>query len=582
MIHEIRANKDTFKTIQFKDGVNIILADKTEESDEKDSRNGIGKTSIIEIIHFCLGSKIEDEKGLGKIELKDWVFELDIDIRDEKYTISRGTSNPEICTIQGDFENWDEHVKKNVSGHKVQITPNELNKLLGSYFFGIRSEDIVEKTHNPSFRTLLSYFVRRRKDAYSEPFKYFSTQKPWQTQVSITFLMGLNWKYAREWQSVKDKDKEIKSLEKALKAETFSHIAGSLGELETIKLRLKSKSENTKSQLDAFQVHPQYRDIENEANSLTQQIHDLINTSLTLKRRLEAYQKNIKEEEDLSSNDIKNVYEKAGLEIPNLIVKRLDEAMNFHREIIKNRTDYLVDEIELLKTKINETESTVTTLSEKKSELMAILNTHKALDEYNLIQQKHLKTISELESIERKIDLVRKFEQDKSDLKIWKENLKKSTQQDYFEQEPTWSNLITTFNEFSEQLYESPGNLVININKSGYHFDVEIQRAESSGVALMEIFCFDLMLASFWSKKEYSPGFILHDSLIFADVDERQIAKALTLSEKISKENNFQYICCLNSDKVPQSLLPDNFVKNNVVLSLKDSPESNCLFGFRF
>jgi uncharacterized protein YydD (DUF2326 family) len=192
-------------------------------------------------------------------------------------------------------------------------------------------------------------------------------------------------------------------------ADTFSDIIGSLGELETKKLRVKSKVEATKSQLSAFQVHPQYKDIETEANSITQQVHELINQTISLKRRLDAYKKNIKEDEDVSTDDIKTVYEKAGLEIPNMVVKRLDDAVNFHKEVIKNRTDYLIEEVKSLENKLIETEATIESLSKRKTELMNILNTHKALEEYNLLQQKHLKTVSELENIERKIELIRKF-----------------------------------------------------------------------------------------------------------------------------------------------------------------------------
>ena len=582
MIYEIRANKDTFKKITFKQGLNIILADKTIESDDKDSRNGIGKTSVIEIVHFCLGANFEEGKSLGKEELQGWEFELELDISNERCAISRSTSTPEICTVKGNFESWDNRYLRYRKDSKLHMPYKELNKLLDLQFFGIQPEEVEDKKYNPSFRALFSYFARRRKEAYNDPRKYFSAQTPWQIQVTLTYLMGLNWKYAREWQFIKDKEKEIKSLEKAISADTFSDIIGSLGELETKKLRIKSKAAATKSQLSAFQVHPQYKNIETEANSLTQQVHDLLNETMSLKRRLDAYKKNIKEDEDVSTDDIKTVYEKAGLEIPNMVVKRLDDAVNFHKEVIKNRTDYLIEEVKFLENKLIETESTIESLSKRKSELMNILNTHKALEEYNLLQQKHLRTVSEFENIERKIELIRKFEQDKSDLKISKENLKKSAQQDYFEQEQTWSKLITSFNEFSERLYQTPGNLVININSSGYTFDVEIQRAESSGVSLMKVFCFDFMLASFWTKKDFSPGFLIHDSSIFADVDERQIASALELSKEISEKKGFQYICCLNSDKVPANLLPEKFIKNHLVLSLKDKPESECLFGFRF
>jgi len=52
MIRSITANKESFKTITFEKGMNIILADRTKESTKKDSTNGFGKSTLIEIIHF--------------------------------------------------------------------------------------------------------------------------------------------------------------------------------------------------------------------------------------------------------------------------------------------------------------------------------------------------------------------------------------------------------------------------------------------------------------------------------------------------------------------------------------------------
>ena len=56
MIYKIYASDKRFKTIEFKKGLNVILADRKEESGKKDSRNGLGKTTLINILHFCFGS----------------------------------------------------------------------------------------------------------------------------------------------------------------------------------------------------------------------------------------------------------------------------------------------------------------------------------------------------------------------------------------------------------------------------------------------------------------------------------------------------------------------------------------------
>ena len=89
MIHLIKSNNPSFKTIKFKPGFNVVLAERTKESTIKDSRNGLGKSTLIEIIHYCLGSK----KGetLRKMELEEWAFTLDIDLVGKKYSVTRST-----------------------------------------------------------------------------------------------------------------------------------------------------------------------------------------------------------------------------------------------------------------------------------------------------------------------------------------------------------------------------------------------------------------------------------------------------------------------------------------------------------
>lgn len=52
------ANKNTFHPIQFKDGINIIVGKQVAPHDKNDGNtyNGVGKSLIIHLIHFCLGS----------------------------------------------------------------------------------------------------------------------------------------------------------------------------------------------------------------------------------------------------------------------------------------------------------------------------------------------------------------------------------------------------------------------------------------------------------------------------------------------------------------------------------------------
>jgi len=133
-------------------------------------------------------------------------------------------------------------------------------------------------------------------------------------------------------------------------------------------------------------------------------------------------------------------------------------------------------------------------------------------------------------------------------------------------------------------LYSEPGILSIDVEESGYKFNVEIPRAASQGVKYMKVFCYDLVLTQI--NSEVNPSmFLIHDSTIFDGVDERQIAKAIELAERESSEKGFQYICTMNSDVVPFKDFSEDFKSkfdDYVRIKFTDAKEDGGLLGIRF
>lgn len=126
MIKSVRANQPTFRQVNFEPGFNVVLADRTKESTKKDSRNGLGKTTLIEIIHYCLGS---DGKSLKVAQLKDWVFSLDLDIGGSRVTVSRAVAQPKLVQVQGDTAGWP--VEPEAVDGKPSLAVSDWNQLLG-------------------------------------------------------------------------------------------------------------------------------------------------------------------------------------------------------------------------------------------------------------------------------------------------------------------------------------------------------------------------------------------------------------------------------------------------------------------
>ncbi|MHA1619225.1 MAG: DUF2326 domain-containing protein, partial [Promethearchaeota archaeon] len=98
----------------------------------------------------------------------------------------------------------------------------------------------------------------------------------------------------------------------------------------------------------------------------------------------------------------------------------------------------------------------------------------------------------------------------------------------------------------------------------------------------MKIFCYDLALMQ---GSQYKPDFLIHDSLLYDGVDERQIARAFELAAQESEKLGFQYICTLNSDDFPESYLSNQFkskLEHYTCIKLTDKTIEGSLLGIRF
>lgn len=585
MIYSIRCDKSSFKPVYFKKGFNVILAERTKESTIKDSRNGLGKSTLIEIIHFCLGAYRRDLSTLRKSELDDWTFILDLELDGKRYSVSRNTSNQNKIIIEGDCSNWEIKPTTDKKTKNQIISRNDWKKCLGHLMFGLQPL-YDELNYVPTFRSLISYFIRRntQRGSFLSPFRQYMAQLEWDIQVNSAFLLGLGWEYASKLQVLKDRKKILNQIKQEAQIGLIEALRGNIGELEAFKIRLDAQVKQEEEHLKSFNVHPQYSQLEKDADNLTSKIHELVNLNITDKQVFEYYEASLKEEIDAKPESIVRVYKEAGLLLPKSITKKIDEILDFHKRVVVNRKDFLTNEMERLRKEINKREQEVEDLSSKRAELMQTLQKHGALEEFNQLQSNHQHTVSKLKDISLRLDNLRKFEQGKSAILIEQEIIHQDANIDLKERELQRKTAILTFNDYSENLYEVPGTLSINFAKTGFKFGVEIERSGSEGIGKMKIFCYDLILAKLWAKKTKTPIHLIHDSTIFHGVDERQIALALKLAKSESNREGFQYICAMNSDMIPKKDL--DFINFNfepfITIKLTDATKDGGLLGIRF
>ena len=581
MIRSVRANVEGFHTVRFAPGANLVLAERSDSASQKDTTNGLGKSTLVDIIDFCLGSQAHANKGLRVDALRGWKFTLEFEIDGRDFAITRSTDDPGAVTVEGVTDAFPEQPTPN-ENDDLQLETVKWRNVLASSLFGFVGQ-ANESSYKPSARSLLSYFVRKKSEAYIDPFKHFAAQSAASVQVLNTFLLGLNWDNAVKWQQLKDRKKAIDAYKKAVKSGAIAGQFGSLGELEAERTRLQARLDRERESLSNFQVLPQYKEIEKQANDLTEQLHDLSNANITDNRYLELYRNTISSESAPSEIHLEEVYREARISLPEAVVRTLKEAREFREKLIINRRFFIANEISSIENAIEQRNNKVKTLEAERSKCMKILDGKGALEEFSHLQEINTETQRKVDELTNRIEQQKQLNTDTAAIKQETIELRRAAEIDHEERRAIWARAINLFADFSERLYTAPGRLAIDIGDTGYKFDVEIAGATSAGIEKMKIFCYDLTLISVARQHGLGIDFLIHDSVIFDGVDSRQRAHAIELADEMARKFDFQYILTLNADMLPINDFSPNFNYEQFVrLRLTDTEDRGSLMGFRY
>lgn len=583
MIHSVSSNKKSFKTVRFETGLNVILAERDEKSKKDASRNGSGKTMLVEIIHFCLGAELTNSL-LDDNHLEDWTFTLEFDLAGQRCKVSRNTQNPSSVSVEGDvskeFKDWPKKPEKDLLTNQNLMSVDDWKYVLGHFMFGLKK---TEEKQSPSFRALILYFARKGAGAFEDAFTTFLNQPAWSKQVNTAYLLGLSWDYFQKAISVENKLKELRNAQKVVEISSAAGF-GDLDELRVKKINLEQKLNISSDRLNSFKVHPQYKEYEVKASDLTKSIHELINQNVSSRKLRDYYTQSIQEEKPADSSLVEKVFKEAGVVFPGKLKHRLKEVSDFHEKVASNRKEYLRSEIAELDKRIEEADKEAEVLTNERAKILTILKEHGAMDEQIKLQNTHNELSAELSVVESELKRLVSIEEEEAKTSVEQKKLALAAKTDFNEREEQWSKAVRLFAEYTDSLYEEPGELVLGVSSAGtLQTKFNIKRKNSEGVRHMTIFCYDLVLMQLWAEMKKNSAFLIHDSSMFDSVDERQIATSIQLANEVSKKQGSQYICCLNTDRVPKGEFEDGFDFDSFVrLRLSDAGESGGLLGIRY
>jgi uncharacterized protein YydD (DUF2326 family) len=455
--------------------------------------------------------------------------------------------------------------------------------------FGFSFDDETgesKKPFNPTFRSLFAYFVRRQSaGGFIEPVKQSEKQQLWDQQVAITYLLGLDWTISKEWQVLRRKEQTLIQLKRAAKEGGFlESIIGTTADLRSELAIARERVRSLKEELGEFRVLPEYHILEAEASELVQKLGPLANGNTVDRHLIAEMERALAEETAPPLEDLHSLYEEAGILLPDTVARRFEEVRTFHESVVKNRRVYLEGEIDAARHRMAERGQLTQQITDRQAQIMSILESHGALDQFMQLQSEVSRLEAEMEAIHQRFLAAEEMERLKTELEIGRNQLLILLRQDLRERTDEVQKAILYFEDVSKALYEEAGRLTIRDSLNGPQFEIRIQGDKSKGITNMQIFCFDMMLMKICHEQDMGPGFLIHDSHLFDGVDERQIARALQVGAELANDLGFQYIVTMNSDILPHDYYSGDFDIDDHILStrLTDAKEDGGLFGFRF
>lgn len=567
---KLSANNKGFKTVHFKNetGINLIVAIQkdSEKSDRGDTTNGVGKSLLIAIIHFCLGAN--SNKSFNK-SLNDWEFTLEFKIKSNRFTTIRNTNSPLSITLNGE-----------------SLKLNKFKERLEELTFRI-----PDNTSELTFRSLISFFIRPRKSSYSNELNPNAISKNYQVQLINAFLMGLDISLAQEKNNLKIRKDQIGNLVKSLKEDDLVHefLSGNK-DITLAKTEIEDSIARLEQDLKRFDVAEDYYQIKVEADTIQKDLQSIQNTIALRKIQIKNIEESLEISPDIKRESIKQIYEEAAIVLKNDVVKKLAELECFYEQLSLNRSQRLnAQKIEMIRDlKLLELEN-----HKKNKELdekLKYLNAHQALDVFLRLSEKASDLKSKKTGIERFENLMTEYN---NETRRIKKLLIEETE--ITEKYLTSLNFLDSeFNTFFRQIIKrfypkaASGITVYNNekeNKIRYDIEARIEADKSDGIAKIKLFTYDLTLLL--KGLNHHIDFLFHDSRLLDGVDPRQKAELFLILNEFIKQNNKQYILTVNFNQIEELknyLTKDQYkdiITNNTILELKDSSNEEKLLGIQ-
>ncbi|HAS6502109.1 TPA: DUF2326 domain-containing protein [Vibrio parahaemolyticus] len=557
----LEANKPFFNTVYFNPKGLTLIIGKSTSADKNNTYNGVGKSLLLQIVNFCLGS---NKIPAFEQYLSEWEFTLNFKIGDKTFNAKRAAKTQ----------------------NKIYLN----NKEFGQAAFNAEMErmlvDIPKDSPYLTFRSVFSRFYRTGRRSYVSSL-VTAKEQPFSSLVNNAFLLELDLDYVYEKRNTRKRYQELEKFEKSFKKDPVirEYYTGDL-DVEFEISRLTQDITKLESDIKNYNVAENYAAIQVEADDMAEKLSQMKNRLYYLKTSI----KNIRHSMSLYQDmDLEKVYSLYG-EITDLFkegtLETLENVTAFHKNIHIKRSERLAKELKKLSATRLEEEKRKDELQKAFDEKMKLLAKSRALDFFVAINAQLTKLKNKLSKLQDYKNILSHSKKEMAGA------LKELSGQEvntieyleaYKEQDHP---VYLGFGELAKEFYpQVPAGISIQNNEGNnqerFKISAKIQNDASDGINEVKIFCYDLN--NLINSRVHRFQSIFHDSRMFSDIDPRQRAVLLQLAHKLTMASDKQYIATINEDQLTSLkdvLADDEFeeIYGMVRLELRDdSPKSKLL-----
>lgn len=535
-------NEDVLiREILFHKGINLIVDERTSK-DKTESGNGVGKTTVLRLIDFCLdgsGSNIyidpEFKNKNKKIEtfLKENNILITLELIEDL-----DNNNSKLITIQRNFLSYKQKIQK---VNRETLSNDEFSSTL--------KELIYETTEKqPTLKQLKSKNVRDEKNKLTQTIRVLPQNI---TTDAIYESLHLFW-FGIDIDTSKDKLVRDKNIEEKL--QTRLRKESNLSQINQSLIIINKQIEVLNKRKELFNLNEKYEEELHGLNNIKSNINKVSTNLSRLELRKELIlESKVDFEKDITNiniDQIKRMYEKAKSFIPN-IQRTFEETVSFHNEMIQQKVAYITEELPALEHEINQLKRSLNYLIIQEKSTSESLNKSGVIEDLQLI-------INDLNIYYEKKG---NFEEQK---RLWEKSNDKLNQlndklekinKNIISKDELIQQRIVEFNAYFSDIssrLDGVHSLLSADNEGGiYKFKIDnIEGNPGTGSKKSQMASFDLAYIKFADTlKIPCLHFILQDQI--ENVHSNQISNLLT---EIVDEVNCQYVLPVLRDKLPSNI----------------------------